>query len=143
MNWKSVSQNSSLILRVSLGLTMVLIGISAYRDFAPFTANVTDGLGVFSAFGTVWAFLLPALLIFGGGFLAIGRYQYIAAITGGIGLGSVPVGLMLKNIMSGTPLPDMMAAAYPTIVWMIAFYLALNTFPEVAPPEEEEEVNND
>lgn len=137
MNWKSVSQTSSLVLRVSIGLTMMLIGISAYRDFAPFVANVTDGLGMLSAFGTVWSYLLPALLIFGGAMLAIGRYSYVAALTGGIGLGSVPVGLMLKNVMSGAPLPDMMAAAYPTIVWLIAFYLALNAFPDTAPPEEE------
>ena len=135
MNWKSASQTSSLVLRVSLGLTMVFIGISAYRDFAPFAANVTDGLGFFSAFGTLWSYFLPAFLIFGGGFLAIGRYQYIAALTGGVGLGTVPVGLMLKNIMSGTPLPDMMTAAYPTIVWMIAFYLAINAFPDTTPPD--------
>jgi len=125
---------------VSLGITMVLIGISAYRDFAPFTANVTDGLGIFTAFGTLWSYFLPAFLIFGGGFLAIGRYQYIASLTGGIALGSVPVGLMLKNTMSGVPLPDMMSAAYPTIVWLIAFYLALNAFPE-APMEEVEPVD--
>lgn len=137
MNWKSVSQTSSLVLRVSLGITMVLIGISAYRDFAPFVANVTDGLGIFSAFGTLWSYFLPAFLIFGGGLLAVGRYQYIAALTGGVGLGSVPAGLMLKNIMSGVPLPDMMTAAYPTIVWLIAFYLALNAFPEVEMPEPE------
>ena len=137
MTWKSVSQTSSLVLRVSLGITMVLIGISAYRDFAPFVANVTDGLGIFSAFGTLWSYFLPAFLIFGGGLLAVGRYQYIAALTGGVGLGSVPAGLMLKNIMSGVPLPDMMTAAYPTIVWLIAFYLALNAFPEVEMPEPE------
>lgn len=141
MNWKSVSQTSNLVLRITMGLTMVLIGISAYRDFAPFVANVTDGLSVLSAFGTVWSYLLPALLIFGGGMLAIGRYSYIAALSGGVALGSVPIGLMLKNIMSGAPLPDMMGAAYPTIVWLIAFYLALNTLPEVEPmmPEPEAE----
>lgn len=133
MNWKSTSQTSNLVLRITMGLTMVLIGISAYRDFAPFVANVTDGLSILSAFGTVWAYLLPALLIFGGGMLTIGRYSYIAALSGGLALGSVPVGLMLKNIMSGAPLPDMMAAAYPTIVWLIAFYLALNPLPEAEP----------
>jgi len=133
MNWKSTSQTSNLVLRITMGLTMVLIGISAYRDFAPFVANVTDGLSILSAFGTVWAYLLPALLIFGGGMLTIGRYSYIAALSGGLALGSVPVGLMLKNIMSGAPLPDMMAAAYPTIVWLIAFYLALNPLPETEP----------
>lgn len=133
MNWKSVSATSNLVLRVPLGISMVMIGASAFRDFAPFVANVTDGLGWASSLGYVWAFLLPALLIFGGGMLAIGRYSYIAAWTGGIALGSVPVGLLLKNILTGVPLPDMMGASYPTIVWMIAFYLALNTLPEMEP----------
>ncbi len=84
-------------------------------------------------------FLLPALLIFGGGLLAIGRYSYVAALTGGIALGSVPVGLILKTIITGLPLPDMMSASYPTIVWMVALYLALNPFPDTTPPEAEEE----
>ncbi len=118
---------------------MVMIGISAYRDFAPFVANVTDGLGWASSFGHVWAFLLPALLIFGGGMLAIGRYQYLAALTGGLALGSVPIGLILKNIITGIPLPDMMGAAYPTIVWMIAFSMALNQWPDETPVQTEEE----
>lgn len=136
MNWKSVSETSNLILRVPLGITMVLIGASAYRDFAPFVANVTDGLGWANSVGYVWAFVLPALLIFGGAMLAVGRYSYIAAITGGIALGSVPIGLILKNIITGVPLPDMMAASYPTLVWIIAFYLALNPFPDMSPPEQ-------
>lgn len=117
---------------------MVLIGISAYRDFAPFVANVTDGLGWFSSFATVWSFLLPALLIFGGGFLVIGRYGYIAALTGGTALATVPIGLLLKTIIGGLPLPTMLSAAYPTIVWIVAFYLALNAWPEAeaAPTDE-------
>lgn len=130
MNWKSTSETSSLVLRVSVGITMVLIGISAYRDFAPFVANVTDGLGFVSAFATVWAYLLPALLIFGGIFLSIGRYGYISVLTAGTALASVPIGLMLKNTITGLPLPDMMAAAYPSMVWIIAFYLAVNRMPE-------------
>lgn len=139
MNWKSASETSNLVLRVPLGIAMILIGASAYRDFAPFVANITDGLGWASSFGYVWAFILPALMIFGGGMLAIGRYAYVAALTGGIALGSVPVGLILKNIITGVPLPDMMAASYPTLVWMVAFYLALNPFPDTSPVEQTEE----
>lgn len=133
MNWKSVSATSNLVLRVPLGICMILIGISAYRDFAPFIANVTDGLGWLSSFGVVWAYILPALFVFGGGLLAVGRYSYVAALTGGVALASVPFGLILKNIMSGAPLPEMLSASYPTIVWMVAFYLALNPLPEMEP----------
>jgi hypothetical protein len=133
MNWKSTSDVSSLVIRISLGLSMVMIGTSAYRDLAPFLASVTDGLGWASSFGTVWGYLLPALLIFGGGMLAVGRYSYVAALTGGVALGSIPVGLILKNIITGIPLPDMMAASYPAIVWLVAFYLAVNRMPDLEP----------
>ena len=118
---------------------MLLMGIAAFRNFAPFSALVTDDLGSLSFLGTVWAYLLPALLIFGGSMLAIGRYSSIAAITGGIAFGSVPVGLMLKNTFGGAPLPDVAAAAYPAIIWLVAFYLASNPFPDI----ETETVNED
>lgn len=139
MNWKSTPQTSHLILRVPIGLSLVFIGISAYRDFAPFVANVTDSLGPVSSFGYVWAFLLPALMIFGGGLLCVGRYSFVAVLTGGTALASIPIGLILKNIIGGLPLPDMMSAAYPSIVWLMAFYLAVNTWPEMEAPEESDD----
>ncbi len=108
-----------------------MVGVSAYRDFSPFVANVTDGLGWMSGIATVWAYLLPGLLILGGGTLALGRYSVAAAYTGGIALGSIPVGLLLKNVMTGVPLPDMMAAAYPIVVLMLAFYFAVNKMPDM------------
>lgn len=137
-NWKSSAFVSNLILRVSLGLTMILIGIAQYRDFAPFVANVTDGLGFLSAFGTVWSYLLPALLVFGGGMLAVGRYTLVTAWVGGVAIGSIPLGLILKTVMTGLPLPDMLNAIYPMLIWFIAFYLAVNQFPDQVPMEVEE-----
>jgi hypothetical protein len=128
--YKSVPFVSCTLLRISVGVCMVLIGIAAYRDFAPFVANVTDGLGPLSLFGYFWAFFLPALLVFGGGMLAVGRYSYIAAWVGGIALGSIPLGLILKTVMTGLPLPDMIKEAYPSIVWLVAFYLAVNMPPD-------------
>lgn len=137
-NWKSTSFVSNLILRVSVGISMILIGIAEYRDFAPFVANVTDGLGFLSAFGTVWAYIMPALLVFGGGMLAIGRYSLITAWAGGVAIGLIPIGLLLKTIMTGSPLPDILTAVYPMLIWFIAFYLAVNPFPDDAPMETSE-----
>ena len=117
-------------LRLALGVTMVCIGISAYRDFAPFVAIVTDGLGAIGFLGYAWALILPALLIFGGVFLVIGRYLVLAAWTGGLALASVPIGLVLKTVMTGLPLPDMLTASYPVFVWLLAFVIALKTAPE-------------
>jgi hypothetical protein len=139
MNPKSAAQVSNAILRAALGVTMVMIGVSAYRDLAPFIANVTDGLGMASNVGYVWAFILPALLIFGGGMLAIGRYSYVAAWSGGLALASVPIGVVLKTIMTGLPLPDMLTVSYPSIVWLVAFTFACAMGPEEEAPATEEE----
>ncbi len=137
-NPKSTSSVSNLLLRVSIGVSMIFIGIAQYRDFAPFVANVTDGLGFLSAAGTVWSYFLPALLIFGGGMLTVGRYSFVTAWAGGIAIGSIPIGLLLKTVMSGSPLPDILTAIYPMLIWFIAFYLALNPFPDDMPMSEEE-----
>lgn len=128
--YSSVQVVSNLFLRLSVGLPMILIGISEYRDFAPFSANVTDGLGSLQMFGTVWAFLLPGLLILGGGMLIVGRYSFVAAWVGGIALGSIPAGLLLKTVMTGLPLPAMLREVSPVMIWIIAFYFALNAEPD-------------
>jgi hypothetical protein len=137
MNPKSAPDVVNLMLRIALGLTMMMMGISAYRDLAPFMANVTEGLEWASSIGTVWGYFLPAFLLFGGGMLLIGRYSYVTAWVGGIALASVPAGILLKTIIGGLPLPDMLAASYPSIVWLFAFAYAISTGPQE--PEAEEE----
>ncbi len=140
MNYKSTSAVSNLVLRIAVGLPMILIGMAEYRDFAPFVANVTDGLGALELLGTIYGHFLPALFIFGGGMLMVGRYQYITAWVGGAALGVIPAGLLLKTLMTGIPLPDMIAACFPPLIWLVAFYLALNPQPdyEVSAPAESE-----
>ncbi len=134
MNYKSGSAVSNLLLRVGVGLPMMLIGIAEYRDFAPFVANVTDGLGFLQFLGTIWAYFLPALFLFGGAMLMIGRYRHVTAWIGGLALGSIPTGLLLKTLMTGIPLPDMIAAAFAPLVWLLVFTLALNP-PVTMEPE--------
>ncbi|MDD5055245.1 MAG: hypothetical protein PHZ00_03165 [Candidatus Peribacteraceae bacterium] len=130
MSFPPALRAGNFTLRLSLGVTMAFIGITAYRDFVPFVELVTDGLGGITFLGYVWAFFLPALLIFGGVFLVIGRYLVLAAWTGGLALASVPIGMVLKTVMTGLPLPDMLAASYPVIVWLLAFVIALKTAPD-------------
>ncbi len=120
-------------LRLSVGLSMVCAGISAYRDFEPFKINVTDGLAALSFFGSMWAYVMPLLLISAGGLLVYGRFPLVTAWLGGIALGCIPFGFMLKTIMSALPLPDMLMAAYPFLVWFLAFYFAMQ-IPEIPPP---------
>lgn len=138
MNPKSAPEVVNLMLRIALGITMMMMGISAYRDLAPFLANVTDGLEWASSAGTVWGFFLPALFLFGGGMLVIGRYSFVTAWVGGIALASIPAGILLKTIIGGLPLPDMLSASYPAIVWLLAFAYAIITGPQEPVVEESE-----
>lgn len=119
------------MLRASLGGTLVLIGISAYRNFSAFVANVSDGLGPIMILVVPWSFILPGLLIVGGSLLILGRYQWVAAWMCGLSVGTIPVGLILKTVLTGLPLPDMMAAGYPSIIWIVGLYLAFSPSAEV------------
>lgn len=126
MRYTYVPWIASFLLRLSLGLSMILVGIAAYRDFGPYSASVSDGLATLYALGAVWSYLLPACLILGGGLLIYGRATFVAAWTGGIALGSIPVGLLLKTLMSAIPLTDMLQALFPYLLWMLLFYHAVN-----------------
>lgn len=125
-------------LRLSTGLSMLIAGMSQYRDFEPYKASVLDGIGVLWSLGLVWTYLLPGMLILSGGLLIYGkRAMFITAWFGGIALGSIPVGLLLKTLMSGQPLPDMLTAATYYLPWIILFFFAVNV-PDAPPPPEEE-----
>ena len=123
----------NVLLRLSVGLSMVFAGISAYRDFTPFQINVTDGLAGLVLFGLLWAYVMPLLLIVGGGLLIYGRFPLLTAWIGGIALGCIPVGFLLKTVMSALPLPMMLTSAYPFVVWLLAFFFA-SQIPDVPEP---------
>lgn len=139
MWYKSPSFVSTLFLRVSVGVSLVVLGIAFYRDFAPFHANVIDGLGSIRIIGDIWSYVLPALFIFTGGMLAVGRYAFVTAWTGGIALGSVPVGMTLKILMTNTPVPEVLAFVSPILIWLIVFHLAVTTQVTVEVAEEDDE----
>lgn len=140
MWYRSASFVSHLCLRVSLGLSLLLIGISLYRDFAPFWGNVTVGLGNAQIIGSMWAYILPALLIFSGGMLIIGRYSFITAWSAGLGLGSIPVGMSLKTLMSNFPLPEVIEFVSPMFIWMLVYFACVNMpQPEMVVSDEDEE----
>jgi hypothetical protein len=48
------------------------------------------------------------------------------------------MGIILKTIISGAPLPETLSASYPTFVWIIAFTLAICLVPEEVAEAEEE-----
>ena len=120
-DFKNPKDAMKLIVRVSFGLSLLLVGISHYMTFDMFTGMVTDGLGALTILGTLWAYVLPALMIVGGALFAIGMFTEVAAWSAGIALGSIPVGMLLKPVLGAVPLPDMMPAAINALVWLLVY----------------------
>ncbi len=118
---KSPKAAAALSLRVSFGLSLLLIGISHYMNLVMFTEMASDGLGALAILGTIWSYLLPALQIVGGALFAVGMYYEIAALTSGIALASIPVGMLLKPVLSGIALPDVMPMANNAFIWLIVY----------------------
>ena len=113
------------LLRVSFGLSLLFVGIAHYMTLEGFAAMTSDGLGPLTAVGGLWAYILPALMIVGGALLAIGMYHHIAAWCAGLALASIPAGMLIKPLLSGVALPDVMPAAINAYIWLIVFVLVI------------------
>lgn len=112
-----------MILRICFGASLFLVGLSHYIQFQAFSLMVTDSLGPVATLGKIWAYILPALLILGGGLFVSGRFNVLASWISGIALASIPVGVLLKPVLSGVGLEDAMPAATTTFIWMIVFLM--------------------
>jgi|GEM_PF-1402851 len=114
---------SRLLLRIGFGLSLLFIGISHYKDIAAFADISRAGLGVFAPIGALWAYILPLLMIFGG-LLYIANFRPdIAAWLAGVALASMPVGMILKSVMSPTPLDQTITMATYAFVWLLVYTL--------------------
>jgi hypothetical protein len=116
---------AKLVLRLSFGLSLLLVGITHYMNFEMFMAMTSEGLGPLTMLGTIWAYILPALQIVGGALFAVGMYYKIAAWSAGVALASIPVGMLLKPVLSAAALPDMMPAAVNAFIWLIVYALVV------------------
>ena len=115
----------ALILRVSLGLSMVFHGATLYKDFAGFAGMTAGGLGPLAPVGTAWAYLMPALLILGGVLIALNYYFIYGVWLAGLALGSIPAGMLVKPLLSATSGGDMMGAANNAFIWLIMLTLVV------------------
>jgi hypothetical protein len=114
-----------LALRLGFGLSLLLVGVAHYMNLEMFVAMTSDGLGPLAFLGQIWAYVLPALQIFGGALFVVGMYYEIAAWTSGVALASIPVGMLLKPVLSGVALPDVMPAAIDAFIWLIIYALVV------------------
>jgi len=90
-----------------------------------FSGMVSDGLGALTILGTIWAYVLPALMIVGGALFAVGMYYDVASWVTGLALGSIPVGMLLKPVLSGVALPDVMPMAINAFIWIIVYVMVV------------------
>lgn len=129
----SVRATAAAIARVSFGLALVCVGLVHYLQFASFSEVVRDGLGPLEIVGTLWSVLLPAVYIIGGGLLALNLGTDLAVWLIGVGLGSIAPGMLLKSVLTGVDMTDMMAAANNAFIWLGIFLLILVVSGHPAP----------
>lgn len=124
----SPATTAAQIVRIAFGLSLLFMGLTNYMDFGSFSIIVSDAMGPLGFLGTIWAYVYPALLILGGTLFVVGRMPMIAAWTAGIALGSVPAGMLLKPVLSGIALDDMLPIANTAFIWILVFAVAVKGF---------------
>ncbi|MEK7591149.1 MAG: hypothetical protein AAB489_03000 [Patescibacteria group bacterium] len=115
----------ALVLRLSFGLSAVFHGATLYKDFGGFSAMTAGDLGALSPLGMAWSYVFPLLLIVGGALVAA-NYRFVYGVWAlGLALGSIPVGMLLKSLLSDANGGDMMAAANNAFIWLILLALTV------------------
>ncbi len=123
--------------RIAFGLSLALVGVAHYMDAANFAEAVGRGLEfvigdteihVFSQLGFVWGYVLPGLMIVGGVFMTFGFMPSVGTLVAGVALLSIPVGLMLKSVLSGLSLNDTMPPTMNAIIWVLFYMVAARGF---------------
>lgn len=112
---------AGLLLRYSFCVSLIFVGLAHYMTIDTFAVMVSDGLGPLAPLGNLWAYIMPGLFIVGGLLLLVGKYVDIGAWAAGIGLGSIPAGMLLKPLMSGMGLSEMMPGAINAFIWLLVF----------------------
>jgi hypothetical protein len=110
---------------VSFGLSLLFVGIAHYLTISAFRGMVSDGLGAIALLGSLWAYILPALMIVGGALLVANKRRDLEAWATSVALGSIPAGMLLKSVIGGISLADTMPAAINAFVWILVYGLVV------------------
>jgi len=118
-----------MVLRITFGLSLAFVGISHYQGFSGFSELVTVGLGPLSFFGSMWAFVMPALMVIGGVLFVMHKHLHLAAWASALALGSIPAGMLLKPVIGNDPamLSTMMGQAINAFIWLIVLSVVTMT----------------
>lgn len=118
---------ATLLARIAFGATLLLVGIAQYQTFSAFQGMVTEGLGALELLGILWAYILPGLMILGGGLLMLGLFLPVGAALAGVALASIPVGLVLKSVLTAVPLPTVMPMIIDALIFLVVLVLVART----------------
>ena len=113
---------AKLLVRVAFGVSLALIGLNHYMTLDAFVGMTASGLGPLTGLGTLWAYILPALEIVGGVLLAAKYRADIGAWAAGVALASIVIGLLLKTVVGGVALTDVMPTVNTTFIWIITYF---------------------
>ncbi|MFH0770505.1 MAG: hypothetical protein V1926_03960 [Candidatus Peregrinibacteria bacterium] len=116
-----------LLLRISFGVSLLFMGLTHYMNLAGFVAMARDGMGALEFVGVIWAYILPALMILGGALVAVGLFPEIGVAASAVALGSIPVGMLARPVLTGVSVTDVMPAAINAFIWLIVLFLVVKT----------------
>ena len=109
------------VLRISFGLSLLLVGVSNYQGITGAVEISSSSLGFLSFLGTIWAYIFPALMIVGGALLIVRKRLDIAIWCTVISIAAIPAGVLLKPVISNSPamLGQVMPMAINAMVWLL------------------------
>lgn len=110
---------AKMLMRISLGLSLVFVGLAHYMNLDGLMLMVKDGLGPLEQLGAMWAYVLPGLMILGGGLMIFRRFSLLGAWFAGIALASIPAGMLAKTVLTGIGLEETMPPALNAFIWII------------------------
>jgi hypothetical protein len=112
---------ADILLRLSFGLSLLIVGVVHYMHLADFVTFVSDATSPLTYIAQGWAYILPGLMIVGGFLLAFNVYPQVGAWAAGLALCSIPVGMLLKSVIGGKDLGEMMNYAINTFIWILVY----------------------
>ena len=109
---------------MTFGASALLIGLAHYGAIQEFSGFVGMGLGPLAPLGLLWGYILPGLMVIGGALLIVGSCLLSTWLLG-IAFGSIIVGMLLKPLLGGVALADVMPATINAYIYLFAYVLAV------------------
>ncbi len=116
------------LLRIGFGATLALYGVAHYLDLQGFVGMTASGFsGVLGSLAQLWAYVLPLLMIVGGGFLVVPYRTDIAAWCAGVALASIAIGMTLKVVLGNESLVNVGAFVNNALIWLLIYFFAVKS----------------